>query len=100
MSIQRNWIHFDQLRKFKINRYTIAIACFIVWIAFFDRHNLINQFKLGQTIQELNDEKGAYNEQYEMAVQAKEDLLKDKEKYAREHHNFMKEGEELFIIKK
>lgn len=99
MKSQRKFFHFDQLRFLKINKYSISILCFIVWISFFDHHSLINQYKLSKSIQLLNDEKTEYMQDYEIALKERQDLIDNKEKYAREHHNFMAKDEELFIIK-
>ncbi len=95
----KNLFHFDQLRFLKINKYSISILCFVVWISFFDHHSLINQYKLSKSIKSLEGEKTEFMEAYRQALKERQDLLENKEKYAREHHNFMEADEELFIIK-
>lgn len=81
-----------------INGYTVIIFLFVVWMAFFDTHNMIRQFKLKRTIQSIEMEIADYEKKYEQAVVDRKNLEANKEKYAREHHNFSKEGEQIFII--
>ncbi len=87
------------ITKFKLNKFSIALIAFVVWISFFDKHNLINQYKLSSAITNLEKEVENFEKEYQIAVEEKIDLERNKEKYAREHHNFTGQNEELFIIK-
>ena len=83
-----------------VNKYSITFACFVVWISFIDRHNLITQYRLKSIITEMETEKENYQDLYLKALDEKKLLEKDQEKYAREKYFMHKENEEVFIIKK
>ena len=83
-----------------INKYTISLACFLIWICFFDRHNLINQYRLQNVITGLESQKNEYQELYKTAKEEKKLLDSDQERYAREKYFMHKDNEEVYIIKK
>ncbi len=83
-----------------VNKYSISLFCFVVWIGFFDRNNLYTQSKLKSVISELESQKKEYQILYEQAKEEKKILDSDKEKYAREKYFMHKDNEEVFIIKK
>lgn len=83
----------------RLNKYSLVILLFVFWMSLFDKHSFIKQVKLSNTISELQDNIEDYDQQYDQAIKEKYELEKDKEKFAREHHNFSRENEELFIIK-
>ncbi|MCO4805686.1 MAG: septum formation initiator family protein [Flavobacteriales bacterium] len=74
---------------------------FVMWLAFFDQHNLINQVEFKAELYKLNQDKDYY--QHEI-VQIKEDLqelLSDNrklEKFARERYYMKKTNEEIFVF--
>ncbi len=83
-----------------INKFTIVTVLFIVWLAFFDKHNIFAHQKLKSTISKLEKEKSKLNEDIAMAIQDKEDLDKDIEKFAKEKHLMKQHGEEIILIEK
>ena len=83
-----------------INKYSITFCCFLVWITFLDKHNLITQHKLKSIIERMETEKSDYEIKYLEAIEERKLLEADQEKYAREKYFMHKDNEEVFIIKK
>ncbi len=83
-----------------INKFTIVTVCFIVWVAFFDKHNIFAYQKLNGTITRMEMEKEQLNEEIVQALKDKEDLNNNQEKFAREKHLMHLPGEEIILIEK
>ena len=83
-----------------VNKYTLTLCLFLIWILFLDRHNLITQHRLRTIIDKMEAEKVNYEELYTRALEEKKMLEADQEKYAREKYFMHKDNEEVFIIKK
>lgn len=83
-----------------INKYTIVIILFVVWISFFDKYSLVTQYKLGQTLHELEERKVGYEDQLEDALVEREMIQNNLEKYARENYHMHKDNEQVIVIKK
>lgn len=94
-----NYIQNIFKKKGWINKYTIALAMFFVWVSFLDSKSLVTQFKLSRTIHKLETDKKMYEDQLDVVLKEKEDLEKNKEKFAREKYLFHKDNEEVIIIK-
>ncbi len=83
------------------NKYFIAFAVVFVWLLFFERHNLIRQWRTARDIHELKKDKTFYKDEI-----YKDSLALDKiksnpdalEKLAREKYFMKKEDEDIFII--
>lgn len=92
----------DQLNRFSklkwINKYTLTLTFFAVWICFFDNHNLIKQNKAQKAIEGLEQQKQDYIVKLEEAEKQKKDLSNNMEKLAREKYNFALPNEDVFII--
>jgi cell division protein FtsB len=82
-----------------LNKYTIAIIAFVIWISFFDRYNLITQYKLSRSVKELTLEKTDYEAELEKAIADRKAINSDIEKYAREKYLFHKDNEQVILIK-
>ncbi len=82
-----------------INKYSIAIVAFVIWISFFDRFNLVAQYKLSQSVEELESKKANYEALLSQALVEREVINKDIEKYGREKYLFQKDNEEIILIK-
>ncbi|WP_294210761.1 septum formation initiator family protein [uncultured Chryseobacterium sp.] len=89
------------IQKYVLNKYTITIALFLVWMVFFDKTSFL-------VINELNGEIGKYEEQlqyYKTEYEKNDAFYKklmnnksEKEKYARENYFMKKPNEEIFIL--
>lgn len=92
---------FQSLLPHLKNKYVIAILAFLVWMLFFDRNNFINQVRLVNTLNNLNDQKEFY--QWEIKKDSAElhRLKTDTaslEKFAREKYLMKKENEDIYLI--
>lgn len=83
------------------NKYYLAAIIFVVWIAFFDRNDLITQYKYRHDLNDLKRDKEYYLEEN---IKIKEDLKelttnqKQLEKFAREKYLMKKDNEDIFIL--
>ena len=97
-SVQQ-WIA-DHRHSGIFNKYFVAFLVFIVWLAFFDRHNLIVQYKLHGKVRDLESEIQEYADKLEN-VEAEKELLESwPEKYARERYYMHRSDEEVFVIRR
>ncbi len=93
--------YFSYMRKIGhllLNKYVLALSIFLVWLMFFDKNSMITQWKLQQTVNQLEDEKSFLGEEITRTEELREDLTKNQEKYAREKFFMKKPGEQVFII--
>lgn len=82
-----------------INKYTITILLFTVWISCLDgKYSWIKQYKLTEQLNEMDREKETVLVNLAEAKKEYEELTTNKEKYAREKYFLSKPGEEVFII--
>lgn len=82
------------------NRYFLALVIFVGWLIFFDKHDVLTQWKLQRTVNKLEQDKTYYSKEIRRAEQKRLDLEVNKEKYAREQYYMKKDNEEVFIIEK
>ncbi len=80
------------------NKYYLILVLFFGWMIFFDRHDLLTQFRLQKAVNKMEQDKELYLERIEKAKQERLDLEANKEKFAREQYHMKKAGEEVFII--
>lgn len=81
-----------------INKFTIVTVLFIVWMTFFDEHNVFAYQRHKANIAKLEQEKSQLNEEITQALKDLEDLKNNKEKFAREKHLMHLPGEEIILI--
>lgn len=81
-----------------INKYTVVTVLFIVWVTFFDKHNIFAYQKLKGTITKMELEKEKLNDEIAQAIKDREDLRYNHEKFAREKHMMHLPGEEIILI--
>jgi len=89
---------YNKLPKILQNKYRLVLFVFILWMAFFDRHDFYTQWKLHSVINNLESDKAYYLKQIDDIKKDKSDLEANKEKYAREHFYMHKSDEEVFIM--
>jgi len=83
-----------------LNKYTLIVFLFIIWMLFLDTNSWLIQKDLDKEINKLEDNKKYYIKEI---VKDQKDIkvLKDTgemEKFAREKHFMKRENEEIFII--
>ncbi len=82
------------------NKYFVVLVLFAGWIIFFDKHDVITQFRLQRTVNKLELEKEQYREKIKQAQQDQLDLENNTEKYARERYYMKRGDEDVFIIER
>ncbi|MFK7808748.1 MAG: septum formation initiator family protein [Saprospiraceae bacterium] len=80
------------------NRYFVVLVLSAAWIIFFDKHDVVTQWKLNQSLNELETDKIYYQAQIEQVKKDKKDLETNIEKFAREHYYMKKPSEDVFIF--
>ncbi len=75
-----------------LNKYVFATVVFFVWLAFFDRNNLVEEMQLRRKIVTLKREKEYYRKKIE------EDKRKMEELFAREQYLMKRANEDIFVI--
>jgi hypothetical protein len=80
------------------NKYFLVLAVFITWMIFFDKHDILTQWRLQQTLNKMEEDRTYYKEKIQETWQDKQDIENNKEKFAREHYHLQKDNEDVFII--
>ncbi|MFN7014307.1 MAG: FtsB family cell division protein [Bacteroidia bacterium] len=83
------------------NKYVLTTLGFIIWLLFFDRHDIISQIKLRRELHKLEEEKAFYVKEIEKDSKNLNELLtnpKTLEKFAREKYLMKKDNEDIFVI--
>ena len=83
------------------NKYLIATSVFVVWMLFFDRHDLTTQYDYYNQLKALEAEKAYYEAEISRVEKGVEDLqgnAKEIERIAREKYQMKKSGEDVYII--
>lgn len=84
-----------------INKYLIAIIFFCLWMLFFDKSNIIAQYKLSDTLEDLNNQRRYYQEETKKVKEEYEEVFTNDatlEKFARERYYMKKRNEDVFVI--
>ncbi|HRO09053.1 MAG TPA: hypothetical protein PK047_09305 [Saprospiraceae bacterium] len=88
LGISGNWI----------NKYTVVTVFFIVWVMFFDEHNVFAIQRIKSNMVKLEMEKKALNDEIAQSLKDIEDLKNNQEKFAREKHLMHLDNEEIILI--
>lgn len=80
------------------NRFYVLSGVFVFWMVFFDKHDILTQWKLRQTVKKQQSEMAQYKQELIDIQQDKQDMDKNMEKFAREHFYMHKSDEEVFIL--
>jgi cell division protein FtsB len=86
--------------KVWINKYTIAIVAFLIWVLFFDKYNVSTHRYLNQKVEKLQEDQLSYKAKIEETRSQLTHINLYKEKYARERYFMHKPNEEIVVIKK
>lgn len=87
-----------QISKILLNKYLFATVVFFIWIAFFDKNAFVTQWSLSRTIDKLEDEREFLIRETEATRILQQDIIANKEKYAREKYFMKRPGEQVFIV--
>ena len=83
------------------NKYLLAVVAFVVWMLFFDRHDVTTQYGYYSQLKELKAEKAFYTTEIERITKAIDDLNtspQEQERVARERYQMKKDNEDIFVI--
>ncbi len=92
------------LKSHKISRYivehkySILLISSFIYIAFFDKYNLINQWRLSQTINEMETEMEYYKNEIKETKAYRDHINDDLEEFAREEYYMHKKNEDIYIF--
>ena len=82
ITLFRTWYtHLHQSGWF--NKYTLTLSVFVVWMLFFDEHNAVVQYRLSQTVSNLEEQIAADEELLQAALEERNEISTNSEKYAR-----------------
>ena len=82
------------------NKYFLVLVLFVFWMVFFDRSDMLTQWRLQNSVEKLEEDKVYYSKKIKEAQQERLDLEVIKEKFAREKYYLQKQNEDVFIIQK
>ncbi len=80
------------------NRYVLVAIAFMIWMLFFDKHDVFTQWHLYQTNEQLVADKVYYEEEIVEIRRDKRDLDLNREKFAREKYFMKRSDEDVFVI--
>lgn len=92
---------YQRIPPFLKNKYVLTTLGFIFWLLFFDRHDIISQYKLRKELHKLQEQKAFYLKEIAKDSKNLNELLtnpKTLEKFAREKYLMKKDNEDIFII--
>ncbi len=81
-----------------LTKYTVSAGLFVIWMLFFDKHNFFTQWSLRRSVNHLEISIEKYKKQLAEAESAHEDLMNNKEKFAREKYLMHKPDEDIFLF--
>ena len=80
------------------NKFVLVLVLFMLWMIFFDSADILTQYRLNQSVNQLQEDKVFYQEQIDAAQEDKEEIEEDPEKFAREKYYMKKRNEDVFIF--
>jgi len=83
------------------SKYTLTLIAFAIWLLFFDKNDVISQFKLRAQVYRMEQKKKFYTDKIQQINQEKQQLFASQaslEKFAREKYYMKKDNEDLYVI--
>lgn len=93
--------YFHRIRRAAVTKYFLVLALAGIWMLFFDRYNLVSQYRMKARIESLEKDLHHYQqaltrlEAEQARIQTDPEAL---EQYAREKYFMKKAGEEVFVV--
>lgn len=81
-----------------LNKYSVSAGLFVFWMLFFDKHNFFTQWNLRRTVSQLESSIEDYQQRLAEAEAAHQDLMSNKEKFAREKYLMHRPDEDVFLF--
>ena len=83
------------------NKYLLSLVLFCSWLLFFDKNDVISQWKLQGKIEELEGRRVFYKQQMIDVQKETKEILGDNsklEEFAREHYHMKRDNEDVFVL--
>jgi cell division protein DivIC len=80
------------------NKYFVITTIFVAWMVFFDKHDILTQWQLQQTLNKMEEDREYYKTKIREAHEDQVDIRNNKEKFAREKYYLQKSNEDVFIM--
>ena len=83
------------------HKYFLVSICFLAWMLFFDRNDLLSQYEYRSQLNKFKEEKAFYITQIEQVKKDLDELTTNRErleKFAREKYLMKKDDEDVFVI--
>lgn len=80
------------------NKYLLTLVIFLGILLFFDKHDLLTQWKLHKSVKQLEQDKEFYQKKINEAYTDQEKIENNRERFARENYHMHKSNEEVFVI--
>jgi cell division protein DivIC len=82
------------------NRVFLILVIFVIWMLFFDKANVLTQYRLSKTVSRLRNDKIYYQNQIKEVEAQRLDMENNTEKFARERYFMKTNDEDVFVIDK
>jgi len=96
--LQSSYFTFSKAQL--VNKYVIVTVAFLCWMMFIDKSSFPTSFKLGKSIDRLEEAKADYEKKIVQARIDKMEIEENKEKFARERFLMHKDNEDVIVIEK
>lgn len=83
------------------NKFTLTLLGFVIWVAFFDKNDLLSQIELRGEVKKLEAEKKYFLTEIGKNKSDMQELMtnpKNLEKFAREKYLMKKDNEDVFVL--
>jgi cell division protein FtsB len=82
-----------------LNKYSLAVIAFLLWIALLDgKYSWVKQYKLRKQINQIEQDKEEYLSKLAQTKEEYQNLINNKERYAREKYFISRPNEDVFIV--
>lgn len=101
LGILPKFVFMERFLRAIRNKYLIAVVAFVVWMLFFDRHDMATQYSYYSQLKGLKAEKEFYTSEIDRIAKAIHDLNndpKEQQRVARERYQMKKDNEDIFVI--
>ncbi len=92
---------WDKLPAPLQNKYLLTLLLFCSWLLFFDKNDVISQWKLQAKVDELKERRVYYQQQMIEVQEETKNILGNNsklEEFAREHYRMKRDNEDIFVI--
>lgn len=97
----KNWTVRIRGNKY-VNKYTVTLAVFAVWMLFFDSNSIVNRIATYRRKREIDKKIELYRKEIETNNALLEALNSDTEtleRFARENYKMKKKNEDIYIVR-